>query len=569
MVVIDGQGSSGASSLQRGGDRMYLTVREVLALPPLGELRLVSGQSGLDRQVMQVSVLEVVGGPRQWWRGGELFMSTLHMLHDADADAHVQVLRNLNDHDAAALILHPGLLGCRYLTEMRAAANDLEFPLILMPQDMPYAVVTDAVMGGLLGRQAALLERSAAINRELIEVALRGGTLDDICRAVARRTRQPVAVVSADGIDVLGDSGHAGEPGPLLHELLERRTSCGRELPATAFPSSSTPSLRGLKRIQTTMVTTDAGAFKQVSVPVTIRNVVCAHLVTWEVRDALTELDFTVLAHACTAVGLEVLKQQAVLEAERRVQQSFYGAALSGALGSQAEASRRAAESGVDLAPAYLLAALPAGSRLPAGALRQLGRWQGSAVVRHRDSTVLILPIVADRQRPIEDATRILEQLGNSIIPVDGGVAVGLSRIAPGVLTLPAALAEARLARSVAERLKQVRRPLCYDQLGIYHLLAAMPDEDLLRDFAMHSLEKLLAARGGATLIETLEAYLDAGGSPRAAGRALHLHPNTIKYRMESIRQIVDEQALTDPARRLGLHVALKIRHLDHVDGHP
>src|SRR5205085_991121 len=105
-----------SSCIATGGAPMYLTVREVLALPPLTELKLMAGRSGLDRRVTRVSVLEIIGGPGLWWRGGELFMSTLNVLRDAACEAHIDVIRTLNRNHAAALCLHPGVTGHRYLT---------------------------------------------------------------------------------------------------------------------------------------------------------------------------------------------------------------------------------------------------------------------------------------------------------------------------------------------------------------------------------------------------------------------------------------------------------------------
>ena len=48
----------------------------------------------------------------------------------------------------------------------------------------------------------------------------------------------------------------------------------------------------------------------------------------------------------------------------------------------------------------------------------------------------------------------------------------------------------------------------------------------------------LLAARG--TLIETLTAYFAAGGSVEATGRALFVHPNTVRYRLNRFRELTD-----------------------------
>ncbi len=64
----------------------------------------------------------------------------------------------------------------------------------------------------------------------------------------------------------------------------------------------------------------------------------------------------------------------------------------------------------------------------------------------------------------------------------------------------------------------------------------------------------LLHARG--TLIETLTAYVDSGGSIEATGRALFVHPNTVRYRL---RQVADLTGFSpsDPRDGFVLRIAL------------
>ncbi|HUZ00463.1 MAG TPA: PucR family transcriptional regulator ligand-binding domain-containing protein [Thermomicrobiaceae bacterium] len=544
---------------------MYLTVSEVLALPPLRELHLIAGSQGLDRQVTRVSVLEVVGGPGHWWRGGELFMTTLHILRDAGCDAYAEVMRTLVDHDAAALMLHPGLVGFRCLDTMTTVADELRLPLILMPEDMPYTVVTDAVMGGLLGRQAAMLERSAAVNRELIQVALRGGGLDDICRAVARRTHQPVAVVAADGIDVLAHSGKASDPDHRLRELLEQRAACRADAGGADSPVPAALNIRGPGQVQTAMIASPWGEVKQVAAPVTTRDEVCAYLVTWEVYGTLAELDFTVLAHACTAVGLEVLKERAVREAEQRVQKDFYGAALGGSFATLEEAEHRAWQAGVRLASRYIVASLGAGAHLTAAALRELQRWPGSVGVLHDGALVAVLVVGDECPAPLDAAVEILTRVVDAVRTPARLPAVGLGEVADGVLGLPGSLTESRVALAVAEQAGSWRAPAGpdahriarHDTLGVFQFLGQLNGPPLER-YCRQTLAPLLAARASEELIDTLQAYLDAEGSHRAAAAALSVHPNTVKYRIARIRELLGDGALSDPNRRLGLHLALK-----------
>lgn len=62
-------------------------------------------------------------------------------------------------------------------------------------------------------------------------------------------------------------------------------------------------------------------------------------------------------------------------------------------------------------------------------------------------------------------------------------------------------------------------------------------------------------------LYETLEAYLDAGGSITAASRELNLHAQSMRYRVEKLREVLDDD-LDDPEVRLQLHLAVKSRRL-------
>src|SRR5438132_261470 len=63
--------------------------------------------------------------------------------------------------------------------------------------------------------------------------------------------------------------------------------------------------------------------------------------------------------------------------------------------------------------------------------------------------------------------------------------------------------------------------------------------------------------RGG-VLLQTLEAYLATNGSPTDAAERLHLHRNTVLYRLGRIEDLLGVD-LRDAEVRLGLHLALKI----------
>ena len=65
----------------------------------------------------------------------------------------------------------------------------------------------------------------------------------------------------------------------------------------------------------------------------------------------------------------------------------------------------------------------------------------------------------------------------------------------------------------------------------------------------------------GTEHLATLAAWLDHPGDPRAAAARIHVHPNTLRYRMQRLGELVDAD-LTDPEVRLALR--LQLRSLGH-----
>ena len=77
---------------------------------------------------------------------------------------------------------------------------------------------------------------------------------------------------------------------------------------------------------------------------------------------------------------------------------------------------------------------------------------------------------------------------------------------------------------------------------GVYRLedlgplVAVATDAHVGPLLVTHYLEPLLAmGQRGETLVDTLKTYLDSGCGVEAAAASLHVHPNTLRYRMNQI----------------------------------
>jgi hypothetical protein len=85
-------------------------------------------------------------------------------------------------------------------------------------------------------------------------------------------------------------------------------------------------------------------------------------------------------------------------------------------------------------------------------------------------------------------------------------------------------------------------------------------DARLAEDLARRRLAPLeaLPLNQRERLIETLGAWLDAQGEARPAAERLHIHVQTVRYRVGQLRDILGD-ALDDPAARLELTLALRV----------
>jgi DNA-binding PucR family transcriptional regulator len=91
-------------------------------------------------------------------------------------------------------------------------------------------------------------------------------------------------------------------------------------------------------------------------------------------------------------------------------------------------------------------------------------------------------------------------------------------------------------------------------------LLASVPDE-VRRTFAVRVLGRVLEydTRTGAGLLDTLQVFLDCSGSWTRTAEALHVHVNTVRYRIERVEQLTgrDLGRLED---RVDVFLALRSR---------
>jgi hypothetical protein len=165
----------------------------------------------------------------------------------------------------------------------------------------------------------------------------------------------------------------------------------------------------------------------------------------------------------------------------------------------------------------------------------------------HADRLVVVATGVTD---PLDTATRLLPVFG------DGPVVAG--PLAKDVSEASAVTQAALSGLRAVPAWPTAPRPVSADDLLPERALAG--DQDARNQLIEDVYRPLVEA--GDVLLETVAAFLDAGGALEATARALYVHANTVRYRLRRVAEVCGELP-ADPRGALTLRVALVLGRLE------
>jgi sugar diacid utilization regulator len=172
----------------------------------------------------------------------------------------------------------------------------------------------------------------------------------------------------------------------------------------------------------------------------------------------------------------------------------------------------------------------------------------GAILASRADEVVAIVPVTGHGHAPAEQA----RALARACL-ADGGqrprvTGAGIGTPCSAAADIARSYAEARRALAAGRRMAGAAGPgpdqaaaICaFADLGIHRLFLRVPDVRDLRSFAQEVLGGL-AADGRPVDIDylaTLSAYFRENRSPARAAQLLHVHPNTVSYRIRRIEEL-------------------------------
>jgi sugar diacid utilization regulator len=305
--------------------------------------------------------------------------------------------------------------------------------------------------------------------------------------------------------------------------------------------------------------------------PILVGDEVPSYLITFDPAEESFGEDMSLLVteHAATICGVILGRERVVAAAARRVRDDLVEGLLLGRGRDAGDAARWAGHLGYDATRQHNVAAIafemPPSRAADAEALRQRIRESiehfmttraPEAIVSAREAEVVVVTAAAPDPRKL--GTACLARLAE-LFP-GAKVVIGIGGVCRDPEEIARSYDQAHRTTQTLWRLGRTGAVAAFEDLGIHRLLLQVPDLNELRSFAAEVLGKLSEHEHEhkSEYLSTLACYFRENNSPQRASRLLHVHPNTVAYRIKRIEEITGLR-LDNYRDRLIAQVALEI----------
>jgi DNA-binding PucR family transcriptional regulator len=529
-----------------------------LLKPEGGEL-VFAATNGLNERMVGRVTMKVGEGVTGWVAETRQPM----LVPDVSEEPHWKWIPGLDEERFRSMLSVPiesgprlvGVLNVQSVAQRDFTQEDIDFLRAIAGQVA--GILERSELQRRMETQLAEIRLSHDIHERFTRLSLDGAGIAAILEAVGSLSGGRAGLYSLDGFRVRG-AGESSEGLPSRLQLPQAVSSPGaREIRVSV----------GRPPRQLDLVPVRAGAD-------------LLGVLAVQVADAPIEEDGRrrALEHGSTVLAVELSKERAAAEVERRLRGDLVEEVLAGGLDDEeAERLARQAERLGHRLPhrAWVVVLEPDDERSELematrgrqdrldSVLAELvrRRIQGALTVVRSASAVLLVP--AEAAPDLAAVEKLAQSLLSDVAPVlrPATASAGVGNLAAGVGELARSHVEARQALRLSRRAGRSSRVISYRSLGAFRLLLEVQSPEALRGFVTEVLGPLLkyAESRETPLLETLDALVAARWVRRAAARTLGIHINSMGYRIERIEGLTG-LSLDDPETRVAVAIALRAR---------
>ncbi|PSR36410.1 MAG: hypothetical protein C7B44_09150 [Sulfobacillus thermosulfidooxidans] len=455
------------------------TVKDVLGLPILSQAQVVAGNSGLERPVRLVHVVDIPD-ITQWILPQMLLMTTGYSRFQWTS-----IIGELDAQKLSGIMVALGPYIQEIPDEALADADRLGLPIIVLPWALPFVRVSEAVHQLVIQEQFAVMANIDRLQTQMVRVAVQSRSLTQLCQDLSSLCGHAVDVTDSEGNSLLN-----------------------RAIPMAAFTQFP---------IQTFHAHTH---FLRVALPQPLED--------WQTH---------VFEHMALVTGLWVLREQVAARTEARLQSSVLDMALSGNVTHDPGLVERAKLIGFHMHRRHhllVVAVVRTGPCKTKQGFEPVTHVEDQ--LRHVLSEWKVLTTLSQ-----EYIVAVLpEQPAISFLSLNHKIHRLLSENGCLTAVFSDAVETTKLAetyRAIIRVMPRTARTEVMDLSSLLfpRLIAELPPE------VMGTLVKLTWDRITDPVLRlTLQVLVEHHGSRSEAAMALRIHRNTLRYRVQQLEQILE-----------------------------
>ena len=532
-----------------------MTVEELLQLPTIKGLKLISGNLGVHREISTVTVVDTPDG-FQWLKGNEVVITTTYAL-EKTPNAFLDFISKLLSRNISALIVKSD----RYIKVIPENAKKLcdekALPLIYCPAIYAFTDIINPTLSGIISKQAEQLKESSKIHESFLELAINDRSIHQILQTLSTLIQEPTAYVDT-----------------VFHKVY--------------FSENVSEDSLYLKGLSYEIILNEYRE-KYQCIDVVNKEQKFGYIMLLSDRSDRTypDTDSNIYKTAIEYASIVIILRMQIRISNRMIEEKYYssfvGDLMLNNVKTREEINTRAHLYGWDLDGGGFVAIIDI-NNIKKYYLRDLDTGTNEKLQKYTDrifdtsikyikqafpSTIYYsqsdfiaflitgkLPVSA-RKTLADTFSQIQHSLLNT---VPFTISMGVGMYVDDIINIHNSYQQAKQVIQTVYQIQQFNRLFFYDQIGIYRLLFSISSNNEAIEFCDKYVKPLQQYddQHHANLIETLQSIINCGWNLKLASEKLFLHYNSVKYRFQKICDLL-EIDLRDNSRHTEIELALKI----------
>ncbi|WP_313469707.1 PucR family transcriptional regulator [Carnobacterium sp.] len=517
---------------------MNLTIQKILEFDSLKDASSLTGSTGLKNTVTGIMIVE---GPdiESWGREGELLLSSYYALKDLSPNELNAFFKEAKRLKISGLIIKIDRVVGEIPDFILELCKENEIPLIKIPKSTQYEPILLDVMGNLINNNIHLLEKYYHLQNHFTKMALTEPELIDILFILKDLIKKPISLKNT-----LKNEWISTDP---LYD-----TASINQI--YTLPQKKYMNYDYIRRDVTYLSPQEKLNYTQLVVNIPNLEFTSFELIIHEVDFSIPVEDFMAIENTVSFLQMELLKKHAVLQNNLNYKNSIISDLLNDRMENKEEVIEKTTYLKLENSPNYRVlichfsnasldrdnsdVAQKKEHQFTLTFTEEIKKyWPQRVYLIRQNKIVFIVDTQTDDEEALKEKIAKSIQISKKKFQLNNLKMTVNFSYTGNLFHLPSLYKQAQDTQKITALFGESDVIYSYRDIGIYQLFA---ESNNLQHFEKYIPTSLLELnKDHPDLIETLKVFLDMNQNYKTTADALFVHPKTVRYRIDKIKQLI------------------------------